>query len=192
MRNPWFKSAAWIGSLVSVLLVIGCAGVGSPDPSASSNQDVSGLVEALMPDVEALYLAWHRLDAVYKDIKALEKGLLFDPDDRRLGYVQKASLYVQDAALRIHHQWQRLSVIGYIRHDSTRDYLTLCVKGLTSDLDEIAYDRMFLRIYAPAIGHPAVAADVDRAMAAIDANVAVLERILKALEPVAARPPFLT
>lgn len=64
-----------------------------------------------------------------------------------------------------------------------RDYLTLCVKGLTADLDEIGYDRMFLHIYTAAIDNRAVSDDLDRAQARIDDNVAVLERIRDLLKP---------
>ena len=42
--------------------------------------------------IEALYLSWHELNEIYKDIKFLERGFLFDPNDRQLGYIQKAAL----------------------------------------------------------------------------------------------------
>jgi hypothetical protein len=170
-----------------VLLVAGCTGMLPTEMHAGKEAKAIDIVDALNPEVEALYLAWHRLDAVHKDIKALEKGFLFDGDDRQLGYIQKASLYVQDAALRIHYQWQRFSVLAYIRPQMIRDYLTLGVKRLTLDRDEIGYDRMFLRIYAPAIDNAAVGADLERALERIDDCEAILEKMSKMLEPVVGR-----
>ena len=187
-RQHWCIVASLV-TAVLLMMSVGCSR--SVAPGGATSPEAGGVAEAdaLTREIESLYLTWYRLDTVYKDIKSLEKGYLFDRDDRQLGYVQKASLYVQDAALRVHHQWQRLSVIDYIRPSMVRDYLTLCVKGLTLNLDEIDYDQMFLRIYTPAIKNEAVAGDLEKAQALIDENVAVLKRILVIIEPLARERP---
>ena len=132
-----------------------------------------------------LYLTWHGLDQIYKDIKFLERGFLFDPDDRQLGYIQKASLYLQDASVRVHHQWERLSVLHYIKPQMMRDYLTLSVNGLTSVVDDIEYDMMFMDIYAAFITHEEVTADFERAQDSMQQAARVLSGIRQKLLPIA-------
>ena len=135
------------------------------------------IITELTPGIEALYLSWHDLDQIYKDIKFLERGLLFDPNDRQLGYAQKATLYVQDASVRIHHAWEKLAVLHYIRTDSLRDYLTLTVNALTATIDGVGYDDRFLDIYAVYINHAAVRGDVERARDQMMEIVALLNGI---------------
>jgi hypothetical protein len=146
---------------------------------------LDGFIGDLAPDIEELYLSWHALDRIYKDIKFLERGFLFDPDDHQLGYIQKASLYLQDASVRIHHRWEQLSVLHYIQPAMARDYLTLTVDGLSTTLDAIAYDGMFLEIYATFIEEEAVIADLTRARKQLDAITGTLQRIRQQLVPVA-------
>lgn len=166
----------------------------STNPSGTStfrsiNSDA--IITDLTPDIEALYLTWHGLDQIYKDIKFLERGFLFDPDDRQLGYIQKASLHLQDASVRVHHQWELLSVMHYIRPQMLRDYLTLSVKGLTSAMDEIGYDDMFIEIYAAFITHEDVSADLERAQDQMKKAAGILNEIRQELLPIAnsAEPP---
>lgn len=176
-------------SLLFLPLIGACGTTGSSQQSPPT--DSSGLIDTLTPPVEALYLSWRELDQSYKDIKSLEQGFLFDPDDRQLGYIQKITLYLQDASLRIHHQWQRLSVIHYIRPEMMRDYVTLSVNGLTTAQDAMGYDRMFMQIYAAGVQNKVVLADLKRASALIDKNVAAMQKIIEILRPIA-NPPWPT
>ena len=180
-----------LGMILLIVAATGCAGLNQTDQNEAQVVNVDQVIADLTPHIEKLYLSWHDLDQIYKDIKFLERGFLFDADDRQLGYVQKASLYVQDASLRIHHQWEQLSVLHYIRPELMRDYLTLNVDGLTSAIKEIAYDRQFLTIYGSFIAHEAVTQDLNQARHLIDKNYEILNQILERLLPIAnaASPP---
>jgi hypothetical protein len=118
-------SMGWISLIVLTAVLGGCAAVSGNGTAGPPAINTDTLIADLTPDIEALYLAWHELDQIYKDIKFLESGFLFDPDDRQLGYIQKAGLYIQDASVRIHHHWEQLSVLHYIRPEMMRDYLTM-------------------------------------------------------------------
>lgn len=170
------------GSLMAAILC-GCSTPARWDPSTDSKP--TAIIGALTPDIEALLLAWHDLEAVYKDIKFMERGLLFDANDRQLGYVQKAALYVQDAAVRIRHRWEQLAVLNYIRPAMLRDYLTLSVNGLTSARQSIAYDGMFLDIYAAHITSADLRQDLARAGEKIQASLDVMDRIITTIRPLA-------
>ena len=177
--------------LVAPLLLLPLIGACGTTGSSQQSQPINsgGLIDTLTPPIEALYLSWRELDEVHKDIKSLEQGFLFDPDARQLGHIQKIALYLQDASLRIHHQWERLSVIHYIRPEMMRDYVTLSVNGLTTARDAVGYDRMFMQIYAAGVQNEAVLADLKRASALIDKNVAAMQKIVERLRPIA-NPPW--
>jgi hypothetical protein len=185
MKHTHLVSMGWISLLVLTAALTGCASVpgnGTAGPPAI-NTDV--FIADLTPDIETLYLSWHELGQAYRDIKSLERGFLLDSDDRQLGYIQKAGLYVQDASVRIHHQWKRLSVLHYIRPEMMRDYLTIIAKDLTAAIDEIGYDDMFLNIYTPFIVSDAVIGDLSRARESMKKNADVLKQILNKLLPLA-------
>ncbi len=187
MKTYFNRYVAHTGLLMVLAAVAlgGCA-FGSPAGGSKHHSDGTGrMVTDLTPAIETLYLHWHDLDRKHKDIKFLERGLLAEPDDRQLGYVQKVSLYIQDASLRIHHQWERLSVLGYIRAEVMRDYLTLNLKSLTWAIDEIRYDTQFMEIYAAFVDNPAIVAEIEKAQEIIAENVAVMIRIREKLRPVA-------
>lgn len=162
-----------VGWLLVMAMLAGCTTL-RPDPRS---MDAERVIDELTPDIEALYLTWHDLDQIYKDMKFLERGLLFDPDDRQLGYVQKIGLYIQDASLRIHHRWEQLSVLAYIRPEMLHDYLTLNVSALTAAIGEIDYDDRFIAIYAGFIRRQAFIADIDRARDKMEEAVGLLERL---------------
>lgn len=184
MRNGHPGILAPLGVLIAMFVLTGCGTVQGPHRSSATPLPTEGIVARLGGDIEALYLAWHALDLAHKNLKSLEKGFLFHGEDRQLGYVQKASLYVQDASVRIHHQWARLAVLDYIKPPMLRDYLTLCLSSLTRDREEIAYDKKFLRIYTPFITDGTITADLGRAMTRIDENIAIIDRLIETLEPV--------
>ena len=163
MKSGRLKAIGWMGMILLIATVTGCTRLNQTNGYETQAVDTDPIIAILTPDIERLYLSWHELDQTYKDIKFLERGFLFDPDDRQLGYIQKAGLYVQDASVRIHHQWEQLSVLHYIRPEMMRDYLTLNVKGLTSAIKEIEYDEKFLTIYGTFITHDAVTEDLNRA-----------------------------
>lgn len=176
-------------SLLAMLLLgavlMGCSqGIRAPlsEPSASYPD---AFIETITPDIEALYLSWHGLDRIHKDLNYLKRGFIFDPDDRQLANIQQASLYLQDASVRIHNRWEQLSVLEYIQPAMLRDYLTMTVKGLATTLEAIAYDEMFLEIYAAFIEADAVLADLDRARNQMDNIKGVLHRIRQQLVPIA-------
>ncbi len=177
--------------ILLIAALTGCAGLNQTDRSEPRAIMADRLIADLTPHIESLYLAWHELDQTYKDIKYLERGFLFDADDRQLGTIQKAALYVQDASARIHHQWEQLSVLAYIRPEMLRDYLTLRADGLTSAIKEIGYDEQFLTIYGSFIAHDTVTQDLTRAQLLIKKNVDVLNQILARLLPLvnATSPP---
>ena len=175
----------WVGLLLLTASFSGCATLTGPGISGSQPVNTDQVIADLTLDIESLYLSWHELDQIYQDIKFLERACLFDPDDRQLGYIQKASLYIQDAAVRIHHQWEQLAVLHYIRPEMMRDYLTLSVNGLTSAIKEIGYDEKFLEIYGAYINHDAVTGDLDRARSSIKENMDVLNQLLEHLLPLA-------
>ena len=179
------------GMVLLTAAFTGCAPSTQTNGGKTPGIDTYPIIATLAPDIERLYLSWHELDQTYKDIKFLERGFLFDPDDRQLGYVQKVGLYVQDASVRIRHRWEQLSVLHYIRPEMMRDYLTLNVKELTSAIREIGYDEKFLTIYGSFITHEAVIEDVNRALAQIRKNLDVLNQILEKILPLtnATAPP---
>ena len=147
MKIRHLNAIGWMGKLLLIATVTACTLFNHTNGYETQVVDTHPIIAILAPDIERLYLSWHELDQTYKDIKFLERGFLFDPDDRQLGYVQKVSLYIQDAAIRIHHRWEQLSVLHYIRPEMMRDYLTLNVKELTLAIREIGYDEKFLTIY---------------------------------------------
>ena len=173
-----------MGMILLIAAVTGCTLFNQTKGYETQAVDADPIIVILTPDIERLYLSWHELDQTYKDIKFLERGFLFDPDDRQLAYIQKAGLYVQDAAVRIHHRWEQLSVLHYIRHEMMRDYLTLNVKGLTSAIKEIEYDEKFLTIYGSFITHETVTDALNRARESIKKNMGVLNQILERLLPI--------
>ena len=181
-----------IGMVLLITLLTGCTILNQTDRQKTQTFNTDQIVADLTPQIETLYLTWHELDQTYKDIKFLERGFLFDPDDRELGTIQKAGLYVQDASVRSRHQWEQLSVLNYIRPEMMRDYLTLRVNGLTSAIKEIGYDEQFLTIYGSFITHDAVIEDLNRARDGIKKNRDLLNQILERLLPVAnpTEPPL--
>ncbi len=185
MKNRHLNSIGWIGLFLLTTMLSSCMVLDRTDRFISQAIHPEQLITDLRPDIETLYLSWHELDQIYHDIKFLERAFLFDPDDRQLGYIQKAGLYVQDASVRIHHLWERLSVLHFIRPEMMRDYLTLSVKGLTLAIDEIGYDEMFLKLHQPYITHSAITGDVNRALDSIKKNQALLNQMLERLIPLA-------
>ena len=184
MKSRRLNAIGWMGKILLIATVTGCTLFNHTKGYETPGIDTHPIIANLAPDIERLYLSWHELDQTYKDIKFLERGFLFDPDDRQLGYVQKVSLYVQDAAVRIRHRWEQLSVLHYIRPEMMRDYLTLNVKELTSAIREIGYDEKFLTIYGSFITHEAVTDDLNRARDSIKINMGVLNQILERLLPI--------
>ena len=182
MQTQWKHGLACCVLIYLMVFLIGCAALNRQRlPAVSENVDPERIVSDLTPDIEALYLSWHELNATYKDLKFLERGFLFEPNDNQLAYIQKATLYVQDASVRIHHAWDRLSVLHYIRADRMRDYLTLTVNALTVVIDEIGYDLQFIDIYAAFIAHAAIGEDLDRARTQMETTTALLKRIQEQL-----------
>ena len=181
-----------IGMILLITILTGCTILNQTDRQKTQTFNTDQIVANLTPQIETLYLTWHELDQTYKDIKFLERGFLFDPDDRELGTIQKAGLYVQDASVRSRHQWEQLSVLNYIRPEMMRDYLTLRVNGLTSAIKEIGYDEQFLTIFGSFITNEAVIEDLNRAGSLIKKNRNLLNQILERLLPVAnpAVPPM--
>ena len=185
MKSGRLNAIGWIGMILLIATVTGCTLFNHTKGYETQAVNTDSIIAILVPDIERLYLSWHELNQTYKDIKFLERGFLFDPDDRQLAYIQKTSLYVQDAAVRIHHRWEQLSVIHYIRPEMIRDYLTLNVKGLTSAIKEIEYDEKFLTIYGSFITHETVTNELNRAREDIEKNMGVLNQILERLRPIA-------
>jgi hypothetical protein len=171
-------------------ILAGCATFKQADSSGMQASEAERIITDLTPSVEAFYLSWHALDRVYKDIKYLERGLLFEPDDRLLDYVQKSSLYIQDASMRIHQRWEILSVLTYIRPEMMRDYLTLSAAGLKTAQRQIDYDRMFLDIYTPFIAHDAFIQELKRARDHIEACVRLMDQIARQLSPYVHQDPM--
>jgi hypothetical protein len=161
----------------------GCASSHRTGAAAHDSAGADRIVEDLTPAIETLYLHWHELDQIHKEIKFLERGLLADPDDRQLGYVQKISLYIQDASLHIHHGWERLSVLGYVRPEMMRDYVTLNVKSLGSAMAEMQYDLQFIEIYRAFVDNPAITAEVEKAHEKIALNREEMRHIVEKLTP---------
>jgi hypothetical protein len=184
MKSGRLKAIGWMGMILLIATVTGCTRYNHTKGYETQAVDTDPIIAILTPDIEKLYLSWHELDQTYKDIKFLERGFLFDPDDRQLAYIQKAALFVQDASVRIHHRWEQLSVLHYIRPEMMRDYLTLNVKGLTSAIKEIQYDQKFLTIYGTFITHEAVTDELNRAREHIEKNMGVLNQILERLLPI--------
>ncbi len=184
MKSGRLKAIGWMGMVLFTATLTGCTLFNHTNGYETQAVDTDPIIAILTPDIEMLYLLWHELDQTYKDFKFIESGFLFDPDDRQLAYIQKAGLYIQDAAVRIHHRWEQLSVIHYIRPEMMRDYLTLNVKGLTSAIKEIEYDEKFLTIYGTFITHEAVTDELNRARERIKANMGVLNQILEHLLPI--------
>ncbi len=176
--NRW-----WMPILLFWVMLNGCSAAVHSEITASDPGQEEKVIGDLTPDIEALYLSWHDLDRIYKDIKFLERGFLFDANDRQLGHVQKAALYVQDASVRIHHRWEQLAVLHYIRPEMLRDYLTLGVKGLTSAKAEIDYDLNFLQVYTAFIENDGMLEAFDRARDRIEGGVNLMDRILQKLVP---------
>jgi hypothetical protein len=174
-----------MGMILLIASLTGCALFNQNEKYEKQAVSADQVIADLTPHIERLYLSWHELDQTYKDIKFLERGFLFDADDRQLGYIQKAGLYVQDASVRIRHQWEQLSVLHYIRPEMMRDYLTLNLNGLTSAIKEIGYDKQFLTIYGSFITHDAVTQDLNRARNSIEKNMDGLNQILEKLLPMA-------
>jgi hypothetical protein len=184
MKSGRLNAIGWMGKILLIAIVTGCTLFNHTKGYETQAVDTDPIIAILAPDIEKLYLSWHELDQTYKDIKFLERGFLFDPDDRQLAYIQKAALYVQDAAVRSHHRWELLSVLHYIRPEMMRDYLTLNVKGLTVAIKEIEYDEKFLTIYGSFITHEEVTDDLNRAREGIEKNMGVLNQILERLLPI--------
>ena len=184
MKSGRLNAIGWIGMILLIATVTGCTLFNHTKGYETEAVNTDSIIAILVPDIERLYLSWHELNQTYKDIKFLERGFLFDPDDRQLAYIQKAGLYVQDAAVRIHHRWEQLSVLHYIRPEMMRDYLTLNVKGLTSAIKEIQYDEKFLTIYGSFITHEAVTNKLNRAREDIEKNMGVLNQIIERLLPI--------
>ena len=184
MKRGRLNTIGWMDKILLIFTVTGCTLLYQTDGYEMQAVDTDPIIAILEPDIARLYLAWHELDQTHKDIKYLERGFLFDPDDRQLAYIQKAGLFIQDAAVRIHHRWEQLSVIHYIRPEMMRDYLTLNVKGLTSAIKEIEYHEKFLTIYETFVTHEAVTDALKQARARINENMGILNQILERLRPI--------
>lgn len=183
MKDPELKALGCIGCFVLIACLAGCAAFHQSGQSVRQSLDTDRVIADLTPDIEKLYLSWHALDQTYKDIKFLERGFLFDPDDRQLGYIQKIGLYIQDASVRIHHRWDQLSILHYILPELMRDYLTLTSSALTSTEGELIYDQRFIHIYSSFVRNEAVREDVNRAQDQMNETIDVLKRIREKLIP---------
>jgi len=186
-RHPIFFRL--IPMLLLMMLYTGCASPEWKGRTTVNVVDTHRIIANLTPTIEEYYLSWHALDRVYKDIKHLEQGLLFDPDDRLLDYVQKAGMYIQDASIRIHQRWEQLSVLNYIRPEMMHDYLVLSASGLKTAKQQIDYDLMFLDIYTPFITHDAFSRDLKRARGHIEESVRLLDQIVLQLSPYVRHDP---
>lgn len=178
MKNRTRQQLAVCALICLTGIVTGCASLGQrPSATPLESLDTEAVVAELTPAIETLYLSWREFNDIYKDIKFLERGFLFDPDDRQLGYIQQAALYTQDASVRIRHVWEQLSVLHYVRSERMRDYLTLSVNALTDTIDEIGYDDRFIDIYAAFIEHAPIRGDLDRARNQLVGITALLKEI---------------
>jgi len=179
MRHPKPFPIVFFGLLLLFALTGGCQTVHHAKVTGSSTIDTDRIIAELTPSIEALYLDWHELDQIYKDIKFLERGFLFEKEDRQLGYIQKVCLYIQDASVRIYNQWSQLSIIHYIRPEFIQDYLTLRSKGLTLSIDAIDYDEKFIAIYRSSIKQSSIQADMEKALIQIKKLKLMMSRIEK-------------
>ena len=177
MNNRYRKGPGRLALFLLTVLFAGCSAI-----KTAQQADTTGLISATTSDIEALYLAWKDFDRSRKDLKFLERGYLFDPDDRQLGYLQKIGLYFQDASVRIHSSWDQLSVLDYVRPERMRDYLTLVDRSLEGTVEEVLYDQRFVAIYAEFIQNSAVRKEIDRVQdqleRAMEALKGVREKIL--------------
>ncbi len=184
MKTRARRTTGWMARIAVMMMLTGCAALHQqPAQPGAEPFDAERVVATLTPEIENLYLAWHDLDQIYKDLKFLERGFLLDPDDRQLAYIQRAALYIQDASVRANHAWQQLSVLGYIRPDRMRDYLTVTVNALTEAINAIGYDDQFIDIYGAFIRHDAVQADLSRARNQMETIAVLLKGIRNRLAP---------
>jgi len=184
MKSRYLIDVTFIFGMVLLTAVFtGCAPSTRTNGGKTTGVNTDPIITILAPDIESLYLSWHELDQAYKDFKFLERGFLFDPDDRQLAYIQKAALYIQDASVRIHHRWEQLSVLHYIRREMMRDYLTLNIKELKTVIKEMKYDEKFLIIYKTFITHEPVTDELDRTLTQIKKNMDLLNQILEKILP---------
>ena len=164
MRQLMPSPTGVICLLLLCAMINGCNTMNHAKANRSSTIEVDHIISELRPHIEALYLEWHELDQIYKDIKFLERGFLSNPNDRQLDYVQKVCLYIQDASVRIHNQWTNLSIIHYIHPEYMQDYLTIRSKGLSLTIDAIGYDEKFIAIYRSSIEQNGILADIEKAL----------------------------
>ena len=172
---PFPKGAIYL--LLSCVLISGCNTMNHARATGSNTIDADPIITELRPHIEALYLEWHELDQIYKDIKFLERGFLFQQNDRQLDYVQKVCLYIQDASVRIYNQWTNLSIIHYIHPEYMQDYLTIRTKGLSLTIDAIGYDEKFIAIYRASIEQNGILTDIEKALIQIKKLKVMMNRI---------------
>jgi len=183
MENRYGNSFAWVVLFVLMVFGGGCSAIKDTPQVDKGPVDTTRLLSETTPEIEALYLAWLDFDQSRKDLKFLERGFLFDPDDRQLGYLQKIGLYLQDASVRMKSSWDQLSVFQYIRPEWMRDYLTLAGRTLTDSVEEIAYDQRFVSIYAEFMANSAIRKEIDRTQNQLEKAVDALKRVHEKILP---------
>lgn len=137
-----------------------------------------------------LYLNHKSLSVVYSNLHDTALDAV-NGSDEQLGFIQKTYLFVSEANLMCLHQWELLSIIGYIKDSHLSDYYTLRVKGLERAVFESRDRLVSLKLYSAYIESPEPRELIEEAVGLIEANIYMFEELADLLKPHANPPnPF--
>jgi hypothetical protein len=137
---------------------------------------------------EQLYMNVRQLDHIYKDVREFAQKSVLRGSDRQLDYIQKASLYINDARRLAHHQWQLFSIMNYIRTDARTDYYTLRLNDLPGVVSDTRFAVKLLELYSASIENEFVKTAIGNALGIIEANLYMFAQMEAILRPLS-HPP---
>jgi hypothetical protein len=121
------------------------------------------------------------LDHLYGDLREVTSAYIYQADEQ-LNYMQKITLFINEARLICYYQWQLFSIMDYIKAEAKKDYYTLRRKDLTKAKADLTFIRSLLDLYRTYIENKAALPPIDEAAANIEANVYLFERLVEILD----------
>jgi hypothetical protein len=161
-------SRAFLFALVSIFILMGPGFAGANEAR-------------LKEKTEQLFLNYKILEALYGDLREITGGYIYNSDEQ-LNYMQKMTLFVNEARMICYYQWQLLSVMDYIKPEAKNDYYTLRRKDLLKAKTDLAFVLSLLDLYRNYIVNKAALQPVDEAAVNIKANVYIFESLMELLD----------
>jgi hypothetical protein len=141
----------------------------------------------LQEPVEALYLNYHALEEVRKELHLRAQHHLPLPGDE-FRNIRSAALAVGQANRAAYGQWSLLSITEYIKDSHQRDFFTLRQRDLTLARQQTIEALETMAIYAAFVTDRDALELLERSRRLMEGHVALYDRMAGILRPLA-NPP---